>query len=262
MTSGQSTNHEETSTNTGIAATETQLLCDLDQTASCALTRETLCLVDLGQHSIGRLGDEGSSETGDQTRSQVDDGLGTVGSSVLVNVSVDGLGNLLVDDELGHGVWDLLEQDRTETAVESTKTLGPCDLAETRDETGSEGGFGDETDTGSLKRAEGNVGKEFGASGGSEVDGGSVVGGRLVAEGVDALLLEEFVTSELEGTLQEITCKGWANTGQKSACALICNDFSEASNHASVVCDGVELDSRLDAEYVVSAWLRDKRSDA
>lgn len=262
LTGGQSTNHEETSTNTGIAATETKLLCDLDQSASCALTRETLCLVDLGQHSVGRLGNQSSSETSNKTRSQVDHSLGAIGSSVLVNALVDGFSDLLVNDKLGHGVWDLLEQDRTETAVESTKTLGLCDLAETRDEAGSEGGFGDETDTGGLKRAKGNVGKEFGASGGSEVNGGSVVGGRLVAERVDALLLEEFVTSELEGTLQEITCEGRANTGQESACALICNDFSETSNHASVICDGVELDSRLDDIDGSEATVSDGAADS
>lgn len=248
LTSGQSTNHEQTSTNTTVATTETEFLGDLDQSASGALTGETLGLVDLGQHSIGGLRDNGGSETGNQTRTQVDDSLGSIRGSVLVDRSVDGLGDLLVDDELGHGVRDLLEQDGTETAVESTETFRLRDLAETRDETGGEGRLGHETDTGGFEGAEGNVGEEFSGSGGGEVDGGSVVGGGFVTELVDTLLLEELVSTKLESTLQEVTSEGRADTGQQSACALVGNDFSETSDHAIVVRDGVELDSGLDAE--------------
>ena len=60
------------------------------------------------------------------------------------------------------------------------------------------------------------------------------------------MLLEEFITSELEGALEEVTCKGWADTCQESTCALLCDDLTETSDQTSVVCDGVELDSGLD----------------
>lgn len=108
MTSSESTNHEETSTDTRVRAAETELLSDLDQTGGGALTRETLGLVDLGKHGVGGLGNDGSSETGHQTRAQVDNGLGTIGEGVLVNNSIDSLNDLLEDDELGNGVWDPL----------------------------------------------------------------------------------------------------------------------------------------------------------
>lgn len=49
------------------------------------------------------------------------------------------------------------------------------DLREPRDEAGSEGWLRDKTDAGSLQWAEGDVGEEFGASGGAEVDGCSVL---------------------------------------------------------------------------------------
>lgn len=56
----------------------------------------------------------------------------------------------------------LLEEDRTETSVESTNTLVLQDLGETADKTAGVCRVRDETDTGSLERAEGNVGEELG----------------------------------------------------------------------------------------------------
>lgn len=141
----------------------------------------------------------------------------------------------------------LLEQNGTETGVEGTDTLVLQHLAEARDETAGVGGLGNETDTGGLERAEGNVGEELGAGGGTEVDESAVVGGSLVAKGVDGLLLEQLVTSELEGTLEEVTGKGGTGTGQESASTLILDDLLEATDHTLVVGLGVQLDSRLDA---------------
>ena len=89
-----------------ITYSEAELLGDLDQTGSGALTGETLSLVDLGEHGVGGLGDEGGSETGDETGTKVDGGLETGRGGVLVDRLVDSLGNLLVNDELGHGVGD------------------------------------------------------------------------------------------------------------------------------------------------------------
>lgn len=196
-------------------------------------------------------------------------------------MAVNSLGNFLVDHELGHGVRDpaiwckrklktgfrnvrlcgvrggpgnlLFEQDGAETSVEGADTLRLQHLAETADQAAGVGGLGDETDTGSLKRAEGDVGEELGGGGGGQVDTSAVVGGVLVADQVDGLLLEELVTTELEGTLQEVTSSGGAETGQQSAGTLILDDLLEAANEAAVVGDGVELNTGLDAVHW--AWL-------
>lgn len=141
----------------------------------------------------------------------------------------------------------LLEQNGTETSVEGTNTLLLQHLAETTDQTRGVGRLGDETDTGGLKRAKGNVGEELGGTGGGNVDQGAVVGGSLVAEQVDGLLLEEFVTSELESTLQEVTGSGGTEAGQQSASTLLLDDLLEATDHTPVVGSGVELDTGLDA---------------
>jgi hypothetical protein len=96
--------------------------------------------------------------------------------------------------ELGHGVRNLLEQDGTETGVETTDTLLPCDPGETAEKTIGKGRLGDEPDTGGLERAEGDVGEEFGDTGSSEVDGLTVVTGLVDAKVLDGGLFPELVT--------------------------------------------------------------------
>lgn len=144
----------------------------------------------------------------------------------------------------------LLEQNGAETSVEGANTLLLQHLAETTDQTRGVGRLGDETNTGGLERAKGNVGEKLGGTGGGDVDQGAVVGGSLVAEQVDGLLLEEFVTSELESTLQEVTGSGGTKAGQQSAGTLLLDDLLEATDHTPVVGGGVELDTGLDAERI------------
>jgi hypothetical protein len=141
----------------------------------------------------------------------------------------------------------LLEENGTETSVESTDTLVLEHLGETTDETVGVGRLRDETDTGSLKRAEGDISEELGGTGRGEVDGSAVVGGSLITELVDALLLEELVSAELEGTLEEVTSEGRADTSEKSAGALVLDDLAEATDHTTVVLGRVELHAGLDA---------------
>lgn len=140
----------------------------------------------------------------------------------------------------------LLEQNGSESSVHGAETLSLDHLTHAVDETLGKGGLGDETDTGGLKGAEGNVGEELGHTGRGEVDGGTVVGSSLVAKLVDGLLLEELVTTELQGTLEEVTGKGRAGTGEESASTLVLDDLAETANHATVVCSGVKLDTGLD----------------
>jgi len=55
------------------------------------------------------------------------------------------------------------------------------------------------------------------------------------------------LTSELEGTLEEVTGKGRADTSEESTGTLVGNDLAEATEHATVVGDRVKLDFGLDA---------------
>lgn len=106
MACSESTDHEETGADTRVRSTDAELLTDLDETRDSSLTGKTLGLVDLGKHGVGGLRDESSGETGNQTRAKVGNGLHTVGHVLLGERSEDSLGDLLEDDELGHGVRD------------------------------------------------------------------------------------------------------------------------------------------------------------
>ena len=141
----------------------------------------------------------------------------------------------------------LLEEKGTETTVEGAEALLLSDLGEATNEAIGEGGLGNETDTGGLKRAEGEISEELGGGGGGEVDGGAVVGSGLVAEKANGLLLEELVTTELQGTLEEVTGEGRAGTSEESASALVLDDLLEAADETAVVGGRVELDAGLDA---------------
>lgn len=124
----------------------------------------------------------------------------------------------------------LLEQDGTETSVESANTLILQHLAESTNESISVRRLRNETDTGSLKGAEGNVGEEFCESGGGQVDSCAVIGGSLIAKKVDGLLLEEFISSELECALEEISSSGRPETSQESTGTLLGDDLAESSD--------------------------------
>ncbi|KAI6756701.1 hypothetical protein HG530_011299 [Fusarium avenaceum] len=255
LSGGEGTDHEETGTDTRVRATDTELLADLDQTRDSSLTGKTLGLVDLGKHGVGGLRDNGGSETGHQTRAKVGNSLHTIGHVLLGELLEDSLRDLLEDDELGHGVRDprtrcqftsasierkeqrgnsLLEQNGTETSVESTEALVLDNLAEARDETAGVGRLRDETDTGGLERAQGDIGEELGSGGRGQVDSSSVLRSSLVAEGINPLLLEELVSSELQGTLEEVTSEGRTDTSEESGSTLILDDLAEATDKTTV----------------------------
>lgn len=141
----------------------------------------------------------------------------------------------------------LLEKEWSETSVESTETLVLEDLGSTTDQAVGVSWVGDQTNTGSLKWAKGDISEELGHGGGSKVDGGAVVGGSLKTNKANGLLLEELVSSELEGSLEEVTGGGWAETGQESAGTLLRDNSAESTDEAAVVGDWVELDAGLDA---------------
>lgn len=61
------------------------------------------------------------------------------------------------------------------------------------------------------------------------------------------MLLEEFISSKLECALEEVSSSSWAETSQESTSTFLSNNLSETSNETFVVCDGVELDSCLNA---------------
>ncbi len=146
----------------------------------------------------------------------------------------------------------LLEKKWSETSVERSNTLSLEHLRETTNQALGISWLRNKSDTGSLKRAKGDISKELCSGGGSKVNGSAVVGGVLEADKSNSLLLEELVSSELEGALEEVSGGGWAETGQQGGSTLLGDDGAEAADEAAVVGDWVELDAGLDAVDDVS----------
>ena len=156
---------------------------------------------------------------------------------------------------ISHEVYLLFEENRTETAVESAKTLLPGHLTKATDQTRSICWLRNKANSRSLERTEGDIGKEFRSGCRSKVDSSAVLDGRFVAEIVDELLLEQLIPTELERALEEITGERGTDTGQQGTRTLIGNDLSEGADHAFVVDSGFELYPSLDARLPSQAEL-------
>jgi hypothetical protein len=71
LTSGEGTDHDQSSAHTGEETLGTELAGHLDETRGCGLSRCALGLVDLGKKGVGGLRDDGSGHTGDKTGTEV-----------------------------------------------------------------------------------------------------------------------------------------------------------------------------------------------
>lgn len=69
------------------------------------------------------------------------------------------------------------------------------------------------------------------------------MGGGGTYEDVDRLLLEQLITSELEGSLEEIPSSGRSETSEESAGTLTLDDLLEAANETFVVLERVKLNT-------------------
>jgi hypothetical protein len=126
---------------------------------------------------------------------------------------------------------------RDPPGVETGDTLLPGDPGETGEQTAGKAGLGDQSNPGSLEGAEGDIGKELGDGGSSEVDGGPVLTGRVDTDRVDGDLFPELVSSELEGSLDRVSGDGRSETGQEGTGTLLGDDLSESANHTLYVGD-------------------------
>lgn len=243
----QGTDHDQSGWQTSERTTDTQLLGQLTQQANGGLTWSLLGLVDLGQQGVSRLRDDSSGTTSNNTSTQVNNGLGGGGELSLVTDSGrDRLSSSLENQELGDVVRNLLEQDRGETVVEGSKTLLLEDSGETTNQAAGEVWLGHQSDSGGLQWTQSNVGEELSQGSGTDVDRVLVVLGGVVTQLLNEGLLEQLVTTKLEGTLQGVTQDGRAQTSQQGAGTFRGNDLSQRTNQTGVVNGRLQLDSGLD----------------
>jgi len=204
LTRSEGTNHDTTRNETdGSEADETNLTRKAAETDEHGALTTSTGLVDLGEEGISWVRNDGGGNTGNDTGGDGDSHLGTT-TEVLPwwEGSVDGLSGSTLDGELGHGVWDLLEEDWDKSRVEATDETV---LGGDRSEGTWHGQLGeslvrDLTDAGSLERAEEDISDELSTGGSTEVDVVAVIPARLVAEGLGKGDLEVLKASELEPT--------------------------------------------------------------
>lgn len=249
LTGGEGTDHDATGRETNEAELdEAHLGGDAAEADNHGALATSTRLVDDGEESISGVGDDGSGNTGNHTRSEGEGNLGRVrggGEVDARHVAHLLLGGTL-DSELSHGVGDLLEEDGDETRVEaSEEALVSNNLGEGSDKTGSVAGVGHELDAGGLEGAEEDISNELGHGGRGKVDGETVLPGLLNTEVRSLLDLEELDTTELEPALDEVADNGGSETSGKSTHALLSDDLAEARDHAGVL-GGLELHAGLD----------------
>jgi hypothetical protein len=109
---------------------------------------------------------------------------------------------------LDDGVRDLTGPEGPNASVEVAESLSLDELRQTIDEATGELGACLDAHLDGLERAQGNVGEELGRGRGAHVDEIAVLERSLRANGFSVVVLEEFVETEFEETLQGVTDEG------------------------------------------------------
>ena len=201
-------------------------------------------LVDHGKEGISGLGHNGGDDASANAGAEVDAGDGASAHLALGRGHhlVDLLREGLEDNELGHGVGDLLEEHGDEARVEALdETLLLHKAASAASEAVSVGGVGDQANTAGLKRAQGNVSNELGGSSRCHVDGSAVLLGLLHAELVNPVLLEVLITAELEAALEAVAEEGGGQSSEQGTSTLVLHNLSSSVKHTA----GVGLRAQL-----------------
>lgn len=207
LAGSESTNHEATGSKTsGAELDKANLASNVQEARSSRAGSTSALLVDLGEKSISRVGNDGGSDASNDTGGEGDGnvlaGSGLVGGSA--EGLVDGLSSHALNGELGHGVGDLLEEDGTKTGVEAHDTISGEHASSASTEALGEGGVGNGADADGLQRAEEEVSDELGHGGRGKVDVGAVLPSLLLTHGVGEVDLEELNTTELEPALDKV----------------------------------------------------------
>merc|ERR1719273_923262 len=176
---------------------------------------------------------------------------------------VDVLGGLALHRELGHGVGDLLAEDRHEAGVErADEALLGHHLRRAADHGVGVGRVGDQPDAARLVGTEENVRDELGHGAGREVDRVAVVPGFLFSHTLRDVDLEELDAAELEPALDEVALGRRAEAGQKAVHALGLDHLPKPTNEALIIDVRLQLDLRFDDVDGHEPTVRDRAADA
>jgi hypothetical protein len=226
----QGTNHEDTHAKTTPDTNRSHFSEDL------ANRRTSGVLVQLGDHRVGRVRDDGAEDTSNVTSGEGDTELfklGALGSGLGDDVSVEGLDGSLESPELHHSVGDLSGPQRNQTLVETSDTFSLDDLTHTLSQGGGESAVsrvgGLNSDLHGFPRAQSGVSDEFSAGGGRQVQQVLVLLGVLLAGHISVGLLEVFVETELAETLSRVTDQSGSPAENKTTSTFLGENFAHGS---------------------------------
>ena len=147
------------------------------------------------------------------------------------------------NSECGATVTDLARPEGNE-GTEGVARLGAeaAHLAEGSEHGDREGagGGGLDLDLGHLEGAEGDVGEELGGGGTGEPDGTLVLGGVLLTSEVAVGILEHFVETVLEHSLERVTDEGGTEALPETSRAFLSAEELQGG-HEAVVLGRVDL---------------------
>ncbi|CRK33352.1 hypothetical protein BN1708_001040 [Verticillium longisporum] len=246
MTS-QSANHDDAHWKTVPQPGEANIFVNAAQGTAKRFAGRTVG-VQLADHDIGRVRDDGAEDTGQIATGKGDAGLGALAVVALLarQAVVDHLDNGLERCKLHHGVGDLTTPERVEALVQPGHALLGRDGADAVERAAvrrRDAALHAHLD--SLKGTEGKVGEELGRSGRSQIQDRLVLLGILGTGNVRVLLLEELIPAILEGALGGVAEQRRAPAGEDAAHALAAEDLAPGLEISRVQL-GVDLATRLD----------------
>ncbi|KAI6875667.1 hypothetical protein KC323_g123 [Hortaea werneckii] len=177
--------------------------------------------VQLTDHNVGRMRDDGAENTCKISTSESNTGLSALGIVGLLagQASIHHLHNRFERGKLHHCVGNLSSPQWVQPFVEPgvilpANTLRANNLADTIPGTFCKGRHrGLHADLDSLEGTEANVSEELGGSGASQIDPGLVSNGVLGTGKVRVELLEELIASVLQRALDTVAEECWRSTG-------------------------------------------------
>ena len=242
---------------------EASLLSDVHEPGDHAAIATGTLLVDLREQRVGWVGDDGRSDARDEAGGHGHAHLAGPAQVLALRGQgvVDADLRRTLDGKLGHGVWDLLEEDRHQSCVPAHDALPLDQRLHGREGALGEGGVGDLSDAGGLQRAKEDVGDELRAGRGSQHDRGPHVPCLLVAEGFRELDLEELVPAELEPALHEVARRRGPKPSGQDPRALLGHNLAPDAQEPSLVLHRVQLDAGLHHVHRAKGAVRDGAAD-
>lgn len=247
LQTGQCTNHHDTHGETVPKSTKPNFLVDAAHDSSKCFAGLSIG-IELADHDIGGVGDNGAENTSEITTCEGNTGLGSL--AVVALLSRKAVVNLFDDGlkgrKLHHCIWNLTSPQRIQSLVKATPTLFAGNGADAVERARIRiGNRALHSHLDCFKGAESNVGKEFSRGRGSQVETSLVLVCGVWSGNVAVRLFEVFIPTILESSLDTVSKERWAPTRHNSAKSFSAVNLAPCLEVARVEL-GIDLSTGLD----------------